>query len=237
MLLHSDKDMIVDDFDSEESNNCMPVTLAREQRNFENHDISFWTTFNKIYSNLTTALTTRKEEEYYRFLKSSHGQGVEIMRDHLHRTFLHIAVEQQNIVYTKLLVEIGCSVNAKEGCGLTPLSLAVLKQNKEIVKLLVDAGAKWNGPLFGSIPSPMDMARILKCTEIEDIFKDDANESEDEDNFIQSLDGSYLSTENGVAQQTVQRNGDSEGNVTIVVGDVGTYKTNAAVMNRSANFQ
>ena len=127
MLLHSDKDIIVDkDFETEELNKCLPVTLAREQRNFESQDKAFWMIFNKTYSDLITALTTRKDEEYYKFLKSSHGQGLETMRDHLQRSFLHVAVEQQNIVYTKFLVEIGCSVNAKEGCGLTPLSLAVL---------------------------------------------------------------------------------------------------------------
>eukprot|EP00112_Aurelia_sp_Birch-Aquarium-sp1_P007775 Seg185.2 transcript_id=Seg185.2/GoldUCD/mRNA.D3Y31 product="Fibronectin type 3 and ankyrin repeat domains protein 1" protein_id=Seg185.2/GoldUCD/D3Y31 len=98
---------------------------------------------------------------------------------------------QQNVLYTKFLVDAGCNVNAKEGCGLTPLSLAVLKKNEELVRFLVLSGAKWNGPLFTSIPSPKEMAMAIQCPSIVEIFERDGYDSEEEDQAIKSIDVSY----------------------------------------------
>ena len=97
------------------------------------------------------------------------------------RTLLYVSVEMQDSTLTKLLVDAGCPVNAKERCGLTPLCMAVLKKNTELTQFLVDSGAKYDGPLFTSIPSPLKLAKLLELKDIVDLFDKCQEESDGED--------------------------------------------------------
>ena len=102
-------------------------------------------------------------------MRDCQGNHISEVVDHLQHTLLHIAVELQNKIFFKFLVDIGCNVNAK-GCGLTPLNIAVVKDDSEIARFLVDSGAKFSGPLFTGIPSPLEMAQVLASKSIERIF-------------------------------------------------------------------
>ena len=70
------------------------------------------------------------------------------VKDHLKRSLLHVAVEQGLESFAKCLADMGLEVNSREGCGITPLSLAVWHKNTAIYKFLVESGARYSGPLF-----------------------------------------------------------------------------------------
>ena len=164
------------------------------------------------------------------------------LHDHLKRTVLHVAEEQSNLSYIKFLVDVGTDVNSKEGCELTPLSLAVLKNDPEVCEFLVDCGACYDGPLFISIPSPKNMATILQLAPVLEVFQLALNERDKEDGLISLLDSRFIG--NKESKKVMSSNGDIQeasenerpatnrsckGFVTPVVGDVSTCKTNEAV--------
>ena len=66
-------------------------------------------------------------------------------RDHLERTYLIKAVEDNEPGFANFLLDCGANVNAVEGCGLTPLTHAVLKNNIYMVSMLLDRGAAHKG--------------------------------------------------------------------------------------------
>ena len=103
------------------------------------------------------------------------------VKDLFGRTILHVAVEKNDYALTELILRSGFNSNPKEHCGATPLTLAVLGKCVRLCQILVDAGAKVHGPLFTTIPSPLDMSLKLNCQEIIDIFKQSDNESDEED--------------------------------------------------------
>ena len=96
------------------------VTLEREQRRFRESDKVFWETYNNCLAKLLDVLGTNSEEKYLALMKDLKSTNISSQRDHFKRSLLHIAVELQNDVYAKFLVDIGLNVNEKEGCGLTP---------------------------------------------------------------------------------------------------------------------
>ena len=110
------------------------------------------------------------------------------MKDHLRRSLLHVAVEQRHENFAKCLVDMGLDVNCREGCGITPMSLAVLNKDSVLCKFLVESGARYSGPLFTSIPSPLCMAERLQHGEVLQIFAEDQGESEDENELIRQID-------------------------------------------------
>ena len=130
--------------DDEETDNIAVLkkkqtTLENEQRTFRLQDKPFWDVYNTLYSELFRNLESGSEESYLQLLLQANKVNKNVY--HLGRTLLHIAVEMENLSYVQFLVEAGCHVNVKEGCGLTPLNLAVVKKNKEICMCLVQSGA------------------------------------------------------------------------------------------------
>ena len=215
------------------------VNLKREQRRFRESDKVFWETYNNCLAKLLDVLGTNSEEKYLALMKDLKSTNISSQRDHLKRSLLHIAVELQNDVYAKFLVDIGLNVNEKEGCGLTPLNLAVIKKDEGTCRYLVESGAKFDGPLYTSIASPLQMADMLGLQKIKEIFLEEKSLSDEEDELIRELDGTYRSGR--VNTETDKVNYDkvirsSKGFVTPLV-DVGTCKTNCAVTSRSAGFK
>ena len=82
-------------------------------------------------------------------------------------------------------------MNSKEGCGLAPLSLAVLKNDPEVCEFLVDCGACYDDPLFTSILFPKDMATVLQLVPMLEVFQLDLNERDKEDGLISLLDSRF----------------------------------------------
>ena len=60
-----------------------------------------------------------------RFVKEMADQPhIRDMKDHLGRTFLHIAVEQLNLNFVEYLLHVGFDPNATRKCGVIPLVIA-----------------------------------------------------------------------------------------------------------------
>ena len=184
--------------------------------------------------------TANSEESYIMSISSRENRKLTTIKDHLKRSLFHVAVEQDHQNFVKYLVELGMDINCREGCGLTPLSLAVHGKNGSVCKFLVESGAKHSGPLFTSIPSPLSMAKEMKLEDIQQIFEDDKVLSDEEDDFICSIDTTFQ--ESLAAHEhpkgTVQRfNRTVPSFITPIVVDVGTCKTNSAVMSRSRSYK
>ncbi|XP_078621279.1 uncharacterized protein LOC144887753 [Branchiostoma floridae x Branchiostoma japonicum] len=58
--------------------------------------------------------------------------------DHLERSLVHVVVETGNVKLLRYLVAAGVNVDSEEGCGATPLCLAVLRHDTEMVKCLLE---------------------------------------------------------------------------------------------------
>jgi hypothetical protein len=171
--------------------------------------------------------------------------------DQYGRTIFHCAVETKNYVLVKLLLAVGINPNAKEGCGATPMTIAVLNADHEASKILLENFAEYEGALFGSFPSPLEMATAMGLANIVVLFQ---SYSQANDNpvvkALQRSDSSLSnikSTQNPVEDMDADSNppaesgceyeykrSDYKGFPTAVVGDVGTCKVNRSVKHRNS---
>ena len=163
------------------------------------------------------------------------------MRDHLGRSILHAAVEQQNVNLVECLLHAGFNPNVKEKCGVTPLLIAVILKNREICQMLVKSRAWVRGPIFTNIPSPLAVAQKMQLAEIMDIVN--PQDFDDEDDDIANYDPIYSQSNNlpRTAGDNVKTPTSfyraSPGFITGVVGDVGTCKNNRSVMSRTTGYE
>ncbi|KAI8490282.1 hypothetical protein Bbelb_320200 [Branchiostoma belcheri] len=82
--------------------------------------------------------------------------------DHLGRSLVHVVVETGNVRLLKYIVAAGVNVDSEEGCGATPLCLAVLRQDVETVQYLLETQAvSVDGLTFVHFPSPLALARRM----------------------------------------------------------------------------
>jgi hypothetical protein len=158
-----------DDSDEEKSgdldtgnSNPEAITLEQEKHRFEIEDKPFWESYNLLHQDPLKVISSNSEESYINSVENQKNREYATITDHLKRCMLHVAVEKNDANFAKYLVDLGLNVNAREGCGLTPLSLAVLGKNSAMCKFLVESGAMYSGPLFTSIPSPLFMVEELK---------------------------------------------------------------------------
>lgn len=80
----------------------------------------------------------------------------------------------------------------------------------------------------------------MKLEDIQQIFEDDKVLSDEEDDFIRSIDTTFQESlaAHKHPKSIVQRfNRTVPGFITPIVGDVGTCKTNSAVMSRSRSYK
>ena len=115
-------------------------------------DKPFKDAYNVLTNELLNVTSENSEESYMNSVKRIKKQKYSAMRDHLQRSMLHVAVEQNHMNLVKYLIGIDLDVNAREGCGMTPLNIAVICKNTDMCKFLVKCGAQCSGPLFTSIP-------------------------------------------------------------------------------------
>ena len=231
-------------FDSDEENTQSittsskdTVTLEQERNRFQNEDKPFWEAYNGLMHEMLSVNAANSEESYMMSISSCENRKLTTIKDLLKRSLLHVAVEQDHQNFVKYLVELSMDINCREGCGLTALSLAVYGKNGSICKFLVESGAKYCGPLFTSIPSPLSMAKEMKLEDIQQIFEDDKVLSDEEDDFIRSTDTMFQESlaPHKHPKSTVQRfNRTVPGFITPIVG---TCKTNSAVMSRSRSYK
>ena len=102
-----------------------------------------------------------------------------MVTDQYERTFLHQAVEENNVTVSRVLLQIGCNPNAQEGCEATPLTLAVLGNSTDLCKLLVDHLASPEGVIVNKIPSPTKIGTCLGYNHILDVFEKHCRKEDD----------------------------------------------------------
>ncbi len=73
---------------------------------------------------------------------------------------LHVAVRRKDISMAKALIDAGIEVNKAGDLGYTPLHVACMKGNREMVELLVASGADLFALSEGD--SPFTTARLFK---------------------------------------------------------------------------
>ena len=157
--------------------------------------------------------------------------------DHLRRTLLHVACEQENFNLASCLLQAGVNPNAKEICDTTALVVAVIKKNKQLCELLLHHQACATGPLFVTIPSPLEIASEMEQTEIIELLNSNNSDSENDD--VASYDvtfkyGQYVDKHSPKHSHDHAINRQAPGLLTGVVGDQGTCKTNRGVMARTS---
>ena len=229
----------VNELDSNEPNwneeSHPKTTIESVQKLFREQDKLFNRVFDSLKNKLWKAIQTDTVE---RLIKDMiENSRLRLVKDHLGRSILHAAVEQQNVKLVQCLLHSGVNPNLKEACGITPLLIAVIMKNKELCQLLVRSQASVRGPLFTNVPSPLAVALQMEEAEIYEILSPVA--SDEEDDVIAGYDPGFVKMENipnednGKVEMEGNYNRGSQGFITGIVGDVGTCKTNRGVMSRS----
>ena len=177
---------------------------------------------------------------------SKESDRINALTDKYGRNVFHLAVEGKQYTLVKVLVSIGINPNCKEGCGATPLTLAVLNADTKMCQILLENYANYDGPLFGSFPAPVDMAVAMDLKEIVALFNSYSKKKENP--IIKELlrdTATINKVSNPLSGEiTVQMSSSStssfqytrsmnQGFPTAVVGDVGTCKINRGVKHRN----
>ena len=110
--------------------------------------------FKELKANVNSLKTVK---ERVAFLKS-HSDVWDAMKDEYERSILHAAVEERELTVVECLFICGAQVNESEGCGATPLMIAVCNSHEQMCELLIPYGARATGTFSGLIPSPLRMA-------------------------------------------------------------------------------
>ena len=100
--------------------------------------------FKKIYEKLAQKMwnarlsgdpaVTIEMKQYMSIIRGSWEKAT----DHHGSTVMHHAVQNGNYALVKTLLNAGANINVKEKCCATPLTLAILKGDEEIVRILLE---------------------------------------------------------------------------------------------------
>ena len=177
----------------------------------------------------------------------SQNKKINNCRDRYDRTVFHAAVEEKQYTLVNILLACGINPNAKEGCGATPMSLAVINSDLEMCKILTMNFAEYNGELFRCFPSPLEMAVAMNLDEIVSLFNSSSKKFESPlVTFIQGasttlpvpdscVEDNFISESNNISDVFVFKRSECKEFPTAVVGDVATCKNNRSVKNRDSN--
>ena len=84
-----------------------------------------------------------------------------LLEDQFKRTCLHLAVEENDLQLAESLLVSGAEINKPEGCGVTPVMIAVIKEQFQMVQLLLKYNAKTDGTFTGLIPPPSELVELI----------------------------------------------------------------------------
>ena len=90
----------------------------------------------KIFETMNTLITGKNLEEACKIINLHASQWIGQV-DEFERNILHLAVEGGNRLLVEALLLAGALVNEPEGCGLTPLMLAINGKNANMVQILL----------------------------------------------------------------------------------------------------
>lgn len=74
---------------------------------------------------------------------------------------LHLAVQNKCTSLVQSLLLAGANINVPEGCGVTPIMIAINNNQLEMVKILIEYGARITGTFQGIMPTPLQMAHEI----------------------------------------------------------------------------
>ena len=168
----SDEDESDSDSDSD-SDSHSSSSSSRSRSAHEDADAKFSTLYKWLISVTQQAIDSSDGSNLEKMIQDCKKKQKEInnTKDRYGRTVFHAAVEEKRYTLVKLLLSCGVNPNEKEECGATPLTLAVLKLDVALCKLLVDNFAEYQGEMYGSFPSPLDMAMAMEAHAIVNLFQ------------------------------------------------------------------
>ena len=218
-------------------------TIESTKRYFQQEDGALNKLYDRINGQMINAMQSTESGDLVKLVDKLHntGDNWEIVTDHLGRNILHCAVENGNIPLVKTLLSAGLNINVQEGCGATPLTIAVLRKDVNMCKLLVEHFALISGVLYSNMPSPIEMAETMELTEIITIFEHDSIENEYISNIMNDViadDHTYPTMENADGSEKDDSEIIYNRSIHIqfptgVVGDQGTCKVTRSTKNRS----
>ena len=248
-LQAAEKEYVETDEETNDEGNCIDNcdsddefgnTLTQAQEYFSMCD----EIFNELHDKICAKL---RQSEYVENSTPSVNSTIEMLNiklnditDHLGRTLLHAACENGNYNLALFLLQAGSNPNAKETCGVTPLRIAVTQKNKPLRDLLAYHSCA-AGPLFVSVPSPLELAEKMELTDIYNTLNQTQSDSDNNDNDIAQYDTSFrrigcsasvYNVNDSCSQTNINRQ--TPGFLTGIIGDQGTCKTIRGVMARTS---
>lgn len=91
---------------------------------------------NALTQSDTLPLTFKNFQEAYSEVKLHSSEWIGQV-DGYERNLLHLAVERENKKMVEALLLAGAEVNVAEGCGITPLMIAINSNSIDMVKILL----------------------------------------------------------------------------------------------------
>lgn len=141
---------------------------------FHKLDSKFGKMYDYVVKKMWRAVHNSDSSAFEQFLHEMDEKRCEwdtSVTDHFGRTIMHAAVEENNETLVRTLLHVGFDVNSLEGCGASPLTLAVLNKKEKLVKLLHEHFALSCGPLFAKMPSPLAIAKAMELDDIVNYLK------------------------------------------------------------------
>ncbi len=206
----------------------------------------------KVVEFLEKGVADMPLEQSVSFIKCHSGMWSSL-HDEYNRSALHVFVEKGNIKCVESLLICGAHVNAGEGCGVTPLMIALMRKNVEITKLLLKYEARVWGLFPGHLPTPMEICEKLQHSELmailTNVYQQDEMQSiahameflNTEEHGCGLVENDCETVEPSCSGQTEPSLSDSDESKTssnardkmITVGDVKTTVTTRGLKNRS----
>ena len=167
----------------------------------------------------------------------------ENVKDHHGCPVLHHAVQNGNHSLVQTLINAGVNPNIKERCGATPLTLAVIKGDEEMVKLLLTNFAICDDKYFTSVPGPRKIAEKLGFETIRTLIETCLAKETEQDiavseavQFGSTLPvGAGMSTNPDSITRADNLSRKQTRGKTLMVGDQGTNKIIRSVKEKSSS--
>ena len=206
--------------------------------------------FEKVVDELTEIMWQARQSidpaavvQFKQYLQTN-KQLWENVKNHHGCSILHHAVQNGNHSLVETLINAGVNLNIKERCGATPLTLAVIKGDEEMVKLLLMNFAICDDKYLTSIPGPRKIAEKLGFETIRTLIENClAKESEQDIAVLEAVEfgstdhsvGAGTSTNPDSITRADNLSGKQTRGKTLVVGDQGTNKITRSVKEKSSS--
>lgn len=208
---------------------------------FQKIDGKFKKIFNKLIDKMWHANQSVDAAAIVEFKQYLHANRNlwENARDHHGCTVMHHAVQNGNLPLVQTLINAGVNPNAKERCGATPLTLAVLKGDEKMVKLLLENFSNCHDWFYSSVPGPKQIAEKLGLNNISTLVESYLTQEKEHDLTV--WEKTELSTTEPSVVDKLRDDVDlpydrsAKNARTLVVGDQGTNKIIRSVKEKSSS--